>query len=89
MDIPFSEATVIQSVIKDQVSSSLASTSRRPGAGRNNDCCENLGLKYIICTHLPFAGTKCMTPMSVGHFVVSCFQPTAIYYRRGQPVVLL
>ena len=89
MNIPFSEATVIQSVIKDQVSSSLASASRRLGAGRNNNCFENLGLKCIISTHIPFAGTKCMTPRSLGHFALSCFQTTAIYYGRGQTVVLL
>ena len=89
MDIPFSEATVIQSVFKDQVSSSLASASRTLGGRRNKDRFENLSLKYIISTHIPFAGTKCMTPRSLGHFFLSCFQPTAIYYGRGQPVVFL
>ena len=88
MDIPFNEATVIQSVIKDQVSSSLVYASRRLGARRNNDCFENLGLKYIISTHMPFAGTKYMAPRSPGH-CSELFQPTTIYYGRGQPVVLL
>ena len=88
MGIPFNEATVMQSVIKDQVSSSLVSASRRLGARRNNDCFEDLGLKCVISTHMPFAGTKYMAPRSLGH-CSDLFQPTTVYYGRGQPVVLL